>query len=138
MWACKLLTWDARRAGGLGTSPGGGSGGREGGGGGEEEGKQREIHLLQRVFISAVSQEENRKCMSVFYKLIFVTVIAGQSILLASLCSLPFLFLCFTTWAELHTDHRLDSINKQKSTVSLLHYLPLTALNCSNFSHFNN
>lgn len=35
MWACKLLTWDAQRAGGLGKSPGGGGGG--GGGGTEEE-----------------------------------------------------------------------------------------------------
>lgn len=34
MWACKLLTWDARIAGGLGKSPGGGGGGGGDGGGG--------------------------------------------------------------------------------------------------------
>ena len=46
MWACKLLTWDARRAGGLGKSPGGGGGGGGRGGGGDEGDTERETERL--------------------------------------------------------------------------------------------
>lgn len=70
MWACKLLTWDARRAEGLGKSPGGcgGRGGDEGGGGaaGGEEGTGRDLVISGTV---SVSLADRRKKMRVLFSL---------------------------------------------------------------------
>lgn len=71
MWACKLLTWDARRAEGLGKSPGGcggRGGGEEGGGGaaGGEEGTGRDLVISGTV---SVSLADRRKKMRVLFSL---------------------------------------------------------------------
>lgn len=70
MWACKLLTWDARRAEGLGKSPGGcgGRGGEEGGGGaaGWEEGTGRDLVISGTVFVS-LADRRKKNAWVVFY-----------------------------------------------------------------------
>lgn len=67
MWACKLLTWDARRAEGLGKSPGGcgGRGGDEGGGGaaGGEEGTGRDLVISGTVSVSLADRRKKNACV---------------------------------------------------------------------------
>ncbi len=54
MWACKLLTWDARSAGGLGKRPGGG-----GVGGVEDEEGDRERETRR----DSVASENDHVCL---------------------------------------------------------------------------
>lgn len=68
MWACKLLTWDARRAEGLGKSPGGcggRGGGEEGGGGaaGWEEGTGRDLVISGTVSVSLADRREKMRVL---------------------------------------------------------------------------
>lgn len=71
MWACKLLTWDARRAEGLGKSPGGcGGRGGEGGGGGAagwEEGTGRDLVISGTVSVSLADRRKKKCVCCVFF-----------------------------------------------------------------------
>lgn len=69
MWACKLLTWDARRAEGLGKSPGGCGGGRGGGGGaaGWEEGTGRDLVISGTVSVSLADRRKKMRGLSFIY-----------------------------------------------------------------------
>lgn len=67
MWACKLLTWDARRAEGLGKSPGGCGGGGGGGAAGWEEGTGRDLVISGTVSVSLDDRRKKKRGLCFIY-----------------------------------------------------------------------